>query len=90
MKDEEYTIDQAYTLSRKDINTEADFISEFHSDLIHKFKNLEKSQETQFKYKGTAKIVQDMVEDFVVTANKLSLSEYALTQIDIMKEYQDR
>lgn len=90
MKDEEYSIDQAYTVSRKDIDIESNFISEFHADLIHKFKNLEKSQETQFKYKGTAKIVQDMVEDFVVTANRHSLSDYALTQIDIMKEYQDR
>ena len=67
-----------------------EFIEKAHQNIIEKLRNLDKIQDAQIKFGSSSHMVQDIIEDFVVLANKLKLTGYALSQIDIMKDYQDR
>ena len=66
------------------------FIGRTHQNIIDKFKNIDKIQEAHMRFSSNSHMVQDIVEDFIVLANKIKQTEYALSQIDIMKDYQNR
>ena len=66
------------------------FLNDTHKGLIKKFKNLEKMHESQAKFKGSNLMLQDMIEQFMFVANGLKEHEWALSQINVMKDFQER
>lgn len=66
------------------------FISKTHSNIINRFKHLDKAFQVQQDFSTKSHMMQDIVEDFIILANKLKHTEYALQQIEIMKDYSSR
>lgn len=71
-------------------NNPTEYIKKTHTDIISKFQNLENFHKTQSQYKGSSHLVQDMVEDFILVANKQKDTETATKQLEIMKLTHER
>lgn len=71
-------------------NENSEFLTKVHENLLEKFERLSKVHHSQVQYNANTRMVQSIIEDFVVLANKLKEHDYALSQIEIMKDYQER